>query len=200
MEKDMYSPEGMAEATEARVQEIISRIDDKNLVGAAISSIAKELNKETYNGIIPSTKQGLLAVGVDETVSSLLMSHVFGSTELVIGLHARKIVCALDMYDWEDSSAERKQDVKMVNVSAKDVKASLKTWIPKGYGRDFHDLMDSIGTLIAANTVGTWGKIMTVINQHIAQKDKAAAEEMMAKISQFYKAIRSSGRRRVARC
>ena len=66
-------------------------------IGDDLHSIATELAK--VGGVVPTDKAGLLEIGVDETVTRLLMQQVFGSTELVIGLHTRKLVCALDMFD-----------------------------------------------------------------------------------------------------
>jgi hypothetical protein len=51
------------------------------------------------NGNIPDDKDMLKAVGIDDTVSALLMTQVYGSTELIVGYHARKILTALDMVD-----------------------------------------------------------------------------------------------------
>ena len=88
----LASPQQLAGSTVAVVQEIITDTDPTNLAGATIHSIAAEVMKAPHNGMVLASKKALIAVKVDEDVASLLMSHVFGSTEVVIGLHARKIV------------------------------------------------------------------------------------------------------------
>lgn len=177
-----------------QVQGIINNADDRNLVGADIRSIAEELVKPPFNGNVPTDKAGLLAVNVEDTVALLLMSHVFGSTDLIVGLHARKILTALDMYDWEESGAVQKTDVKMVKIPAAMVRKSLKSWLPKGDGRDFFDLMNSVGSLLQHLQPGDWGKLTKPINR-FAAKEKTLLMEMLENISQFYRATRAGGRK-----
>ena len=116
--KDVMEVETMANLNGPELQAIINDIDDMNLVGQDLHAIATELNKPDHEGVVPSTKKELSSVKVDDNVAALLLQQVFGSTELVVGLHARKLVCALDMFDWEESGATKKQDVKMVKVPA----------------------------------------------------------------------------------
>jgi len=182
-----------------RLQEIIGEYDDKNLVGAAIFTVATNLNTN-HDGIVPRDKEGLLAIDVEDTVASLLMQHAFGSTDIVAGLHARKILTALDMLDWEETKAENKKDVKMADLPPGRVKKSLKTWLPKGESVGFHDTMDSIGSLIAARRSGEWGRLTTVINTNFSVKDKKVLLEMVQHISQFYFATKSGGRKKVHSC
>lgn len=191
----LVSPADFAGATDLQVQTIINNADFFNLVGATIRHVAVELQKAPWNGAVPTSKAGLLAIGVDTTVASLLMSHVFGSTDIVIGLHARKILTALDMYDWEESGVKKKTDVKMVNIPTSLVKKSLKTWLPKGDSRDFYDLMDSIGSLLQHPQPGDWGKLTKPINRVFAPKEKQALFEMVENITQFYRATRAGGKK-----
>ena len=163
-------------------------------IGDDLHSIATELAK--VGGVVPTDKAGLLEIGVDETVTRLLMQQVFGSTELVIGLHTRKLVCALDMFDWEESGVSCKKDVKLVKIPAGHVTRSLTTWIPKGDGRTFQETMEGLGAAIGGNQIGFWGTLKSVINKHFSQKDKKELLEMATSIVQFYKATRSGGRRR----
>lgn len=208
MQAGLDSSGSFAAATAHTIQNIINHAASNhegtlNLVdgtGASIRSIAVELEKEPHNGAVPTTKNGLLAAGVDAAVASLLMSHVFGSTDVVVGLHARKILTALDMYDWEECGVKEKTDVKMVNIPAGLVKKSLKTWLPKGEGRDFCDLMDAIGGLLQHPPPGAWGKITKCINRVFAPKEKASLLEMVENICQFYKATRGGSKKTTTAC
>lgn len=179
-----------------QVQQHISQYDDKNLVGAAIFAVCSRLHNDLGDQV-PQTKAGLIALDLDEAVASLLMQHVFGSSELVIGLHARKILTALDMLDWEETEIEEKKDVKMAKLPPDRVRKSLKTWLPMGQALEFHDTMDSLGALLAAPPIGYWGRIKSTINTNFAPKDKALLHDMTESISQFYTATK--GRKR-ARC
>lgn len=178
----------MANENAQSLQAIINESDDKNFVGESIFVLSKKVEQR---GSVPTSKSELLAMGVDDTVASLLMQNVFGSTDIVVGLHARKIVVALDLFDWEDCGAEEKSEIKMVNVKAGTVKKSCKTWVPKGEHCNFHDVMDSIGTLLGADQKGVWGRVKGVINQHFSTKDKKDLTDMAERITQFYKATRS---------
>ena len=51
-------------------------------------------------------------------VASKLLQQVFGQMDLFVGLHARKVVCAFDLVDWEESGTTFKQNIKMVNMPA----------------------------------------------------------------------------------
>jgi endonuclease III len=191
----LASPKQLADSTVGVLQEIINDSDPTNLAGATIHSIATEVMKAPHNGMVPATKKALIAVKVDEDVASLLMSHVFGSTEMAIGLHARKIVCALDLFDWEDSGAT-KQDLKMAKVTASQVKRSLCTWVPKGEGRTFLVTLEALGENIGRNEIGFWGKMTKVINERFSPKDKKLLHDMLTKIAQFHKSTRSGGKRK----
>jgi endonuclease III len=161
---------------------------DADKMATAIEQLVEGLN-ENFDGIVPQKKDDLVELA-DETVASEMMTQVFGSTDFSVGLHARKILIALDMFDWEDS-ADRKQDVKMSNIYTLHVKKSLKTWMPKGTGKDFHDMMESVGSIICARRQGEWGKIKAVINAHFPYTEKTCVLDMVESISQFYKATKS---------
>jgi len=190
---DLYVAESMANSSALELQDIIGRHDDKNLVGETIFVVATELKK--VGSLVPYEKEGLKAIKVDDTVAALLMQQVFGSTELVVGLHARKIVTALDMFDWEETGVTKKGDVKMVKITAERVKKSLKQWMPKGEGRSFHDVMDSLGALIGSDDRGTWGKVKKTISLHFSPKDKKDLDEILLTITQFYKVTKSRRRK-----
>jgi hypothetical protein len=129
-------------------------------------------------------------------VAALLMQQVFGSTELVVGLHARKLVCALDMYDWEESGATTKEAIKMSKIPAERFKKSLATWLPKGERRAFQDTMEALGSVLGENRVGMFGKMQGIIIRHNATKNKKQMTDMVEKIIQFYKVTKSGGKRR----
>ena len=119
------------------------------------------------------------------------MHGVFGSTDIFIGLHARKIVTALDFFDWEESGTSVKSEVKMQSITGKHVKESLKTWMPKGEARFFPELMESLGMLLGADTCGTYGKVKKVINQRFSPADKKTLVIMVDCIIQFYTSLRA---------
>ena len=122
-----------------------------------------------------------------------MMSHVFGCTQIVVSLHARKILVALDLYDWEESGAKAKTEVKMVHIPPGYVYNSLKTWIPKGEGREFHDVMDALGTIFSTTESGLWGRIKTAYS-HLSPNDKKMVTKMTESIIQFCKATKKGGR------
>jgi hypothetical protein len=186
-ELSWVSPDKMKTVIHQELLQVIRDHDDDQLADT-VHELVGGLNDK--DGIVPQTKDELVEL-VDETVASQLMTQVFGSTEFFVGLHARKILIALDMYDWEESGATCKEDVKMSTISAAHVKKSLRTWMPKGTGKDFHDMMESVGTIISAKRQGEWGKIKTVINTCYPYTEKKCVLEMVESISQFYKATKS---------
>lgn len=135
-----------------------------------------------------------MKLGIKDPVASLVMCNAFASTELVVSLHARKILTALDMVDWEEAGVEKKSDVKMTKLPVEKVKRSLHTWIPRGEKARFHDTMDGVGSVLSARCQGDWGKIKVAIQTHACAKDKDAMLKMTERICQFYKATRSGGR------
>ena len=153
-------------------------------------AVAKKLVSD-YSGNVPSTKVQLKTLGIDDTVASIMMQQVFASTELVVGLHARKILVAVDLYDWEETGVAQKRDVKMAKVSADHIKKSLKVWLPQHYYAGFHDLMETIGETIGSNQVGMWGRVKGVINNHINTKDKDQLIADLTHITQFYVATKT---------
>jgi hypothetical protein len=191
----LITPAAVAMHGEARLQAIIVRFDVDRSLGGAIHAVASELVKEPYAGIVPRTRDGLKDLPIHSDVTTLLLQHVYGeSSEFVVGLHARKILIALDMVDWEETGHEKKVDIKMLNLPANRVKKSLLTWLPLGEKAAFHDLMDSLGSILSPiKSVGVWGRVTATINGNFAQKDKKALTEMVENISQFYRATVSGG-------
>lgn len=196
VDKKLDSPQSIAAATLKHFEDLIKHFDNHNSIAKNIQSIAAELIKPEHNGRIPSTKQGLLGCNVDETVASLLMQHVFGSTELLVGLDTRKLLVALDMVDWEESGVKEKTDIKMAKVPAERVRKSLATWLPKGEGRTFQEFIENIGQILGANPVGFWGRLSRTLSQHFSSKDKKELQNMAENIVRFYKVTKSGGRRR----
>ena len=160
---------------------------------ARILHTAQEI-VHNHNGIVPTDKVGLIAAGVDETVASYLMQQVYGRTDLVIGIHTRKVACALDMFDWEETGAKSKLDVKMVNITVNHVKKSLTTWIDDGIL--FQAAIECLGETIGKNKLGVWGNISAVVNKHFAPVDKKIVTGMTNNIVQFYKATKSGGKKK----
>ena len=194
---DIMLMEEMAGAEVENIQTCISchtGFEDESLEAAqAILAVTTVLVND-HGGKVPQDKDSLLALGVDETVVWKLMQHVFGSTEVIIGLHTRKIVCAIDIHDWEESGAEKKSDIKMAKISAGHVKASLSTWFPKGDGRRFQDSMEQLGEAISISRIGMWGRITAAVNRHFPSKEKKELLALLNKITQLYSATKSGGR------
>jgi endonuclease III len=163
-------------------------------VSAAIHQVATLLVDE-HDGVLPKTRAGLLGLKLDATVSDLLLANVFGIPQLIVGLHARKILVALDMVDWEETGTTQKADVKMINVTACNVKKSLQTWLPPGEKVVFHDLMESLGDIISNKSTGVWGTVTNAINGSFNARDKKALMGMVETISQFYRATTSRGKK-----
>lgn len=165
--------------------------DNGRMIARELESIAESL-QEKHDGIVPNNKKDLLALfSTDDTTARLLLQQVFGSTELVIGLRARKICTALDMFDWEETGISQKTDLKMVKISAASIKRSLKTWMPKGTGSEFHDVIDTLGSFMAADRRGDWGKCCKHMSHHFSSKDKAILEDMYLSIMRFHKATKA---------
>jgi endonuclease III len=166
-----------------------AHISDKSL-GKAIVDLSKKLEKAPFHGEVPTDKKELLKL-VDENVASLMMAQAFHSNEIVIGLYARKILTALDMYDWEDSGTKIKTDVRMKTISAARVQKSLETWMPKGTGQDFHEVMESLGAALDVMRQGSWGTIQAAINSNFSTRHKQTVVDMVNTILQFFKATKS---------
>jgi endonuclease III len=158
----------------------------------AIINICKNI-VNNHGGTVPQDRATLKSYGVDDVTASLLLTQVFGATELIVGLHARKILIALDMVDWE-FTGEEKTKLKLSKLPAEKVKRSLFTWLPKGEASTFHDTMNSIGNLLCARTQGDWGRITKAINSHFSPKEKDVLMNMAETICQFYKATRNGGK------
>ena len=180
----------------ATVEDIASVIENKEATSLAEKIHALGSGVMSSSEPFPSTLATLKELGADDIVARRVMQHVFGSNELVISIHCRKIVCALDMFDWEETGADKKDTVKMVKVQAKAVRNSLVTWLPKGEGRQFQDALDSLGEALGTKRVGSWGKVTATVNKHYAPKQKKKLIGMLEDISRFYKATKSGGRRK----
>ena len=195
----MVTTSNIAAASAADVQAAIDKVPCEFVVegcGAEIHAIATELVKDEYrNALIPHTMDELIDIQVEEGVAALLMQHCFGSTELVVGINTRKLVVALDMFDWEEckNGEDLKQDIKMNKVPAERVKKSLAMWLPMGEQRTVQATMESLAALWGANRCGFWGKFNGILNKHFSPKDKKALIEMATSVTQFYKVVKKGG-------
>ena len=196
IEADMWTVNEVRDANEGDMQAIIDKYQGGRGNGSVLVSIATQI-ANMHDGSVPCTKKALLGLeDVDTTVAGILMQQVFASTELVVGLHARKICAALDMFDWEEFGAVNKTDVKMIKISSAAVRESLKTWLPPGASKDFHDIMHALGDFMAADTRGSWGDCKACINAHFSAKDVKVLQEMYLDIMRFSKATRAGKRRK----
>ena len=80
-----------AVAAGADVQTVIATADAANFLGETIWKLSVELVKPAYGGMVPTEKEVLLNI-VGDTVAGLMMQHVFGSTQLAVGIHTRKVL------------------------------------------------------------------------------------------------------------
>ena len=193
IEEGLTSPATVCDRTANQIQAIIAEIDNGNNRGAAIHHIATELMKPKYGGVVPKSREKLLELGLKGMIVPLMM-HLFGSTDLVISIHGRKIVTALDMLDWEESGASDKLDIKMEKLPPLWVKKSLMTWLPRAEYVRFFDTMGSLGPLLASQAQGDWGPVKAAINNHFSSNDKPQLTEMVENIRQFYLVTKTGGK------
>ena len=187
--------QAMAEATPEQLQAKIDVGDDTDTAkGPVLHAIATAIRSGP--GEVPYDKDGLLAQGINEEVVHALMQQVFGSTQIVLGIHARKVVCALDMIDWEDTGATTKTEIKMAKIRPVQVEKSLKTWLPHGDGLEFQKTVQGLGKAIGIPKMGSWGRIKAMINKRYSTKDKKIVIKLAEDIACFYNATKSGGRRK----
>ena len=165
-------------------------------VASHLHKIATSLHTRGDGEQFPTTLVQLRDHKVDEHVARCLVQQVFGSPDIVVGLHTRKMVCALDLFDWEEAKFEKKCNLKMKYISASHVKRSINTWLPKGQGMIFQETMEGLGARIGSNKKGFRGKLQTLLNKRMATKDKQTVMKMADDIVCFYKATKSGGRRK----
>lgn len=186
MNENLKSPAAFAYATKDQLDAIILGVDPNHDSTAAedIIAVSKELETDKYNGQLPQDKKGLMDLGVDETVVDYMMQHIFGVTDLVVGLPIRKLVVAVDLHDWEETGAKCKDDVKMTSITADRVKKSLLTWLPRGDRREIQDSLDTLCVVVANNHVGMWGRLKKVM-KHFPKKEREELGDMINNIYNF---------------
>jgi len=199
-EADMISAEQISQKTVADVQAVVSEVDTTGKIAKAIHDVSTNLSVEKFGGIVPCDASELKELKIDETVMGLLLNHVFGETDLVIGLNTRKLMVALDLFDWEESGAEERVDVKMAKVPHNYVRASLLTWIPQGETRHFQELMEQLSSAIGDCKSGFWGSLIKSLKKHFAPKEKDLLQKMAEKVSQFHKATRVGAAKKLRLC
>lgn len=199
LENNVISVAEMAETGAATlaegIRDITNQDEGADELAEEIHSIAVNLHER--DGTFPTTYNELTdEVGVPEDVAWLLMRQVFGSTQMSVSLYTRKIVCAIDFFDWEACDAVRKCDIKMKNVSASHVRRSLRTWLPIGIGSEFEAAMESLGDVIGGNPIGFWGQLKSLVNRHFPPADKHEVMAMAEQIRCFFKETKSGGRKK----
>ena len=146
---------------------------------------------------MPTTLDGLIAHKVPIPVARKLMQQVFGCTEIVVGPDTCKMVCAIDLIDWEGiEGVTLKSDIKLKSISADNVKRSLQTWLPRGHGLKFQDAMEALGDVIGGNSKGFWGKLQATIGRKFKGPDKDQVLEMVNDITRFYKVVKCGQRKK----
>ena len=168
LEKNLLRTENIVAATVEELNAAIkgdSQFDVGN-IGEELLEMAQSLNALEY---VPTREQEFKDCGIDSFVVHTLMQDV--------GLNIRKVVVAIDLIDWEALGVERRSDVKVKDLTAKHVKQSVLTWLPKGLGLDFQKAVEKVGEAIGTNKIGFQGKLQACINKHFkpAKKDKLVA-------------------------
>jgi hypothetical protein len=155
-------------------------------VSTVIHDVATVL-KDEFDGKVPlGSVAELEPLKLVPNVVSLLSTHIYGIPDLVVGLHARKIVTALDMVDWEESGTAKKSEVKMKDIQASHVQKSLLTWVPPGHKSSFHDLMESLGPVLSDRSSGAWGKLKGCVEGNFKGKDKQELIYIIETVYAFY--------------
>lgn len=197
----MISAEQISQKTVAEVQTVISSESDGTAkLGKVIHDVSTSLMAEKFGGVVPCEASELKELKIDETVSGLLLNHVFGDTDLVIGLNTRKLMVALDLFDWEESGVDERIDVKMAKVPPNYVKASLLTWLPQGEKRHFQELMEPLATAIGDYKNGFWGSLTRTLKKHFKPSEKDLLQKMAEKVHQFHKAARCGVAKKLLLC
>ena len=161
---------------------------DADAFADSILAVATSFNASEED--FPTTLEGLLELDVDDYAAQTLMQQVFGSTDIVVGKHTRKFVCALDFFDWEGCGVKSKKEIRMKHVSARSVKASLETWLPRGQRMKFQDTVENLTGAIARSRQGFWGRLQGCINSHFSPKEKPQIKAIVIKILQYYVATK----------
>ena len=192
--RKLIFPAEITAKTVPDVQAVINETDTDCVEAAAIiHGAAVKLLQAPFEGVVPQNKEDLMKLDLDDTVASRIMQNVFGDTDLIVGLHTRKLVVALDMYDWEESGVKEKEEVKMAKIPVEHVKKSLLVWIPRGERRSLQDALESLGAAIGRNQSGFWGIYSKIAGSHFSTKEKKQLIDMAESICQFYKAVKGGG-------
>ena len=193
---DIDTPKSVRDASAEKIEEIIRErcklpewgIKMTRTVGD-LQRLAGNLSKGKYLGSFPTNKTQLGNLGVDGVICSYFAQQVYGYCPggLNVGLHAKKIATALDLYDWqEETGLEKRTEVKMTNVSSSRLAKSLQKWLPSDLCLQFYDITENIGMLFGSHTTGAYGSVVKLINSDAATKDKSDLLEMVQSISQMY--------------
>jgi len=94
-----------------------------------------------------------------------MMQHVFRCTDLCFGAAFRKVVVAVDLFDWEEGGVAEKENVKMAKIPLANVKKSVLTWLPNGQRLVIQDTLEVLAIAIGRNRSGFWGQLQKVANQ-----------------------------------
>jgi len=138
------------------VQSIVTNWDSESNAAQIIVAACTELVKAPYNGIVPSTFKGLKALKVCDDVIIHVMQHVFGCTDLHFGVAFRKLVVAIDLFDWEEGGVAEKENVKMAKIPLANVKKSVLAWLPNGQRLVVQDTLEALAIAIGRNRSGFW--------------------------------------------
>lgn len=176
----------------ATVDELVDALEGDEGSGYDFNPLATQLlgiasHVVANEGLVPTDFEEMVEAGVDEVVAQLMMQQVFGSTELIIRLNHIVVVCALDLFDWEQLGVELKTEIDVKSISAEHVLSSAATWLPRGKGIKFQQALEALGAIIGQNKKGFWGKLQAVITKYFKGKDKAKVEGLVNDILRFYK-------------
>lgn len=169
-------------------------------LGQNVKTLAQKLNAPPYSGVVPSTNDGLLALGVEAPVASSLLVDTFGSTSPAIYLETKKLVCALDLFDWEEpqyweaGAVVAKSVLKMDKIKDTHVRRSLETWVPAGDLTAFITTANALGSILPSSK-GAWGTLMNALATGFSTKEREQAKDIMVAANRFFVATSRSKRR-----
>ena len=190
MAADLITVPKLAAATRAQIVPHIPASQDVDVDTTADKILALATSFNAHDGGFPTTLEELIQLEVDDYSARSLMQQVFGSTDIAVGKHTRKFVCALDLFDWEGCGVQSKKEIRLKHISGKQVKASLETWLPRGQRLKFQDTVENLTGAIARSKQGFWGRLQACINSHFSPKEKPLIKAIVVKISQFYVATK----------
>lgn len=188
----LLTPEAVA-ATNARHLKTIVAPHDKSLNTAWMVKLCKTL-VEKNDGLVPTTPQDLLALGVKELspgVANSVVQDAFGLFygPVVDDYYGIRMAIALDLVDLEEYHFD-KYKIDASNVDPIYVRESLLSWLPQQEWKGFHTLMVSTAQLLleTPDRSNREAAIKKIIRKKFGQSDKRSLLTMVDGIIKYFDA------------